>query len=86
MPTLEQKQVRMPSLESLINRIQVHRVYQSWIEIDDLDTDEFPDERLYQSVWSTVEQASTPQEARRLYIDQLTEWHKRVTEWLRNGA
>ena len=73
---------RMPSLESLVGRIRVTRAYEAMI--DDVSEDEFPTAELYQSVWHTVEQASTPAEARRLYVAQLTRWHNRVTKWLRS--
>jgi hypothetical protein len=77
---------KMPSLESLVTRIRVERVYYAFIEIDDIDKGDFPNEQIYSSVWSTVEQASTPQEARRLYVDQLTKWHNHVTKWLRSAT
>ena len=77
---------RMPSLESLVSRIRVERGYHAFIEIDDIDKDDFPSAQIYDSIWSTVEEASSPQEARRLYIDFLTDYHKRVTEWLRSAT
>lgn len=76
-------QATLPPLKDLVSRIRVERVYHA--TIDDVSEDEFPSEMFYQSVWCTVEQASTPAEAKQLYVRQLTDWHKRASKWLRTG-